>query len=228
MKNQYFSSKLIALFSIAFALLLTNVQTTNAQRYLSEIRNGSEARGIATFADDLSEFLTFANYIEQENATTPADLRKLESLGKKVKDGTSNLRNNLKNLVTLLKNQNRWDDSLDTEINDLFGTRKIRGFFQRHGGRKILTDADTAINGLSNDVDTIIKNAGKPRSSLDSDGIFIRTSFASKNSGRKLTFKCAVLGVAIFGAELLKAKKTAENLDGFFDKGCGAGASTAT
>jgi hypothetical protein len=220
MKNQNYSSRIIALFSIAFAFvcLLATAQNANAQR-LSGISNGSEARGIAQFANDLSDFLTQANLVESENSSNPANIKKLELLGKKVKDGTSNLRSNLKGLVTSLKNQNRWDDNLDTEINDLFGSRKIKGFFQRNGGRKILTDAEGAINALNADVDTIISNAGKRRASA---------SFGTENSGRKFKVKCVVLGVAIFGAELARAKQTAENLDGFFDKSCGAGATTAT
>jgi len=229
MKNQNFNSKFIAVFSIvvAFVFGFVSAQNTNAQRYLTEIKSSSEAKGIAQFANDLSDFLTQANLVETQN--NPANIKKLEMLGKKVKDGTSNLRSNLKGLVTLLKNQNRWDNNLDTEINDLFGNRKIKGFFQRNGGRKILTDAEGAINALNADVDTIINNAKKATASaFNSDGIFMQTSFASKNSGRKFKLKCAVLGVAIFGAELIKADRTAENLDGIFDKSCGAGATTAT
>lgn len=230
MKKQNYSSKIIALFSIAlaFVLMLSTAQNANAQRYLTELRGSSEAKGIAQFANDLSEFLQLAQEIEQDSAANPVKIKRLEILGKKIKDGTSNFRNNLKNLVASLKNKNRWDDQLDTEINELFGSRRIKGFFQRNGGRKILTDADAAIAALNSDVDTIINNAKKVSASSGSNSVFMQTSFAANSSSRKLKLKCAVLGVAIFGAELVKADRTAENLDGFFDKSCGAGASTAT
>lgn len=233
MKNQNYSSKLIGVVSIAFAFVffLSTTQEASAQRYLSEIRSASEAKGVAQFANDLSAFLELAQTIEQATVVSPRDIVRLEAAGKKVKDGTSNLRSNLKGLITKLKNQNHWDDQLDTEINDLFGNRKIKGFFQRIGGRKILTEVDAAINSISSDVDTIINNAKNSRSngSIGTDQIFMQTSFAPCSaSSRKLKFKCIVLGAAIFGAELVGADRTAENLDGFFDKNCGAGASTAT
>ncbi|MEK7725178.1 MAG: hypothetical protein AAB336_12555, partial [Acidobacteriota bacterium] len=120
-------------------------------------------------------------------------------------------------------------EELDSQFNELLGSRKIKGFFQRNGGRKILTDADTAINAIAADVDAIIANLKKLRvANASNNSVFMQTAFAPNASARKVRFKCVALGVAIFGAELLKAKKTAENLDGFFDKSCGAGASTAT
>ncbi len=234
MKNQNYSSKFIALFSIAFAFVffLSTTQEVTAQRYLTEIKSGSEAKGIAQFANDLSAFLEIAEFIEQENIVSPRDIAKLQAAGKKVKDGTSNFRSNIKNLVTKLKNKNQWDDELDTEINDLFGSRKIKGFFKRNGGRKILTDVDSAIGSLNSDIDAIIANAKNEKAS-NSNGtgeFFMQASFVpcSTISLRKLKLKCVILGAAIFGAELVKADRTAENLDGFFDKNCGAGANTAT
>jgi hypothetical protein len=220
---------LIALFSIAFVIFLSTTSEVSAQRYLTEIRSGSEAKGIARFADDLSEFLSLAETIEQDNAVSPIQLGKLERAGKKVKDGAGNLRSHIKGFVTQLKDRKQWDEQLDTEINDLFGSRKIKGFFKRNGGRKILTDADAAIASVSRDVDTIINNAKNSKSAgVTVDGIFAETAFAVSPSGRKLRLKCVVLGVAIFGAELVKADRTAENLDGIFDKSCGSGATTAT
>ena len=232
MKNQNYSSKLTTLLLAAFAFvfLLSTAREASAQRYLSEIRAANEANGIIQFADELSEFLNLAQFIEQDNLARPLEIKRLEAAGKKVKDGTSNLRSNLKGLIAKLKSQNLWDEQLDKEINDALGGRRVKGFFQRNGGRKILTDAETAINAVNSDVDTIINNAKNRTSGSVSfgDGHFTKAAFAPAASARKVSFRCVVLGVGIFIAEIKKAPKTAENLDQFFDKNCGAGANTAT
>lgn len=232
MKNQKLLSVLTTMFSIAFAFILcfSSVQEASAQRYLTEIRSSSEVTNLAQFADNLAEFLEIAEKIEQEGAAVrPPQLARLEAAGKRVKDGTGNFRSNLKNLVTNFKNKNQWNDELDSQINESLGSRKIKGFFQKNGGRKILTDADGAIAGLNAQIDAIIANAKKGRTSIGSgESVFVKTAFASSVSSRKFRLKCVVLGVAIFVAEVKKAPKTAENLDGIFDKSCGAGASTAT
>lgn len=232
MKNQKSLSVLTTIFSIAFAVVIcfSSVQEASAQRYLTEIRNSSEVNNMAQFADNLASFLELAEKLEQGGgAIRPAELIRLEAAGKRVKDGTGNFRSNLKNLVTTFKNKNQWNDELDSQINESLGSRKIKGFFQKNGGRKILSDADGAISGLNAQIDAIIANAKKGRASVVSgESIFVKTVFASSASSRKFRLKCAVLGVAIFIAEVKKAPKTAENLDGIFDKSCGAGASTAT
>ncbi len=232
MKNQKLLSVLTTMFSSAFAFILcfSSVQEASAQRYLTEIRNSSEVNSIAQFADNLAEFLELAEKIEEGGgAVRPAEIAKLEAAGKRVKDGTNNFKSNLKNLVTNFKNKNQWNDELDSQINESLGSRKIKGFFQKNGGRKILTDADGAIAGLNAQIDAIIANAKKERgSSFFGESLFVKTAFTSNASGRKLRLKCVVLGVAIFIAEVKKAPKTAENLDGIFDKSCGAGASTTT
>lgn len=225
-------NKLFTTFmTITLALIVgaVSVQQASAQRYLSELRDTNDVKGIAQFADNLANFLEIAEKIEDANRLNPVLIKQLEDAGKKVKDGASNFRSSLKGLVTLLKNKNQWNDELDSQFNELLGSRKIKGFFQRNGGRKILTDADAAINAISGDVDAIIVNAKKLKTaSVNNNAVFMQTAFASNASARKVRFKCVALGAAIFGAELLKAKKTAENLDGFFDKSCGAGATTAT
>lgn len=230
MNNQL--NKVFATFmTIAFAFVIgfSSVREASAQRYLSEIRDSNDVKGIAQFADNLANFLTLAEYIEQENKPNPASIKQLEAAGQKIKDGTSNFRSNLKALVANFKSKNQWNEDLDNQFLELLGSRKIKGFFQRNTGRKILTDADTAINSVGADVDKIIANAKNVRASnANSSSVFTQTAFAPNASARKVTFKCVALGAAIFGAELLKAKKTAENLDGFFDKSCGAGANTAT
>jgi hypothetical protein len=231
MKNQKSISILTTIFSIAFAfiLCLSSAQDASAQRYLTEIKNTSEVNNIAQFAEKLSNFLELAQKIETDGVVRPAELARLEAAGKNVKDGTSNFRSNLKNLVTNFKNKNQWDEELDSQINESLGSRKIKAFFQKNGGRKILTDADGAIDGLNAQIDAIIANAKKDRvANISGENLFLRTSFASNASGRKLRLRCVVLGVAIFIAEIKKAPKTAENLDGIFDQSCGAGANTAT
>lgn len=224
-------SILTTIFSIAIALLLTisSAQNASAQRYLTEIRNSSEVNNMAQFAENLANFLEMAQKIESDGVVRPAELARLEAAGKTVKGGTSNFRNNLKNLVTNLKNKDQWNEELDAQINESLGSRKIKGFFQKNGGRKILTDADGAISQLNAQIDAIIANAKNQRgANVSSENLFMQTAFASSSSARKLRLKCVVLGVAIFIAEVKKAPKTAENLDGFFDQSCGAGASTAT
>lgn len=230
MKNKV--NKLFATFmtiALAFIIGLVSTQKASAQRYLTEIKDSGDVRGIGQFADNLAEFLTLAEYIEQDNLNRQKSLAQLEAAGKKVKDGTSNFRSNLKALVANFKSKNQWNEDLDNQFLELLGSRKIKGFFQRNTGRKILTDADTAINSIAADVDKIISNLKNLRASnTNNSSAFMQTAFAPNASARKVTFKCVALGAAIFGAELLKAKKTAENLDGFFDKSCGAGATTAT
>ncbi len=232
MKNQKSISVLTTVFTIAFALVLcfSSAQNALAQRYLTEIRSTSEVTNMAQFADNLASFLELAEKLEQDSgAIRPAEFAKLEAAGKRVKEGTGNFRSNLKNLVTVFKDKDQWNEELDSQINESLGSRKIKGFFQKNGGRKILTDADGAIAGLNAQIDAIIANAKNGRASnFSSESIFVKTAFASGASARKFRVKCAVLGVAIFIAEIKKAPKTAENLDGIFDKSCGAGASTAT
>lgn len=231
MKKQNYRSVLTGLFSIAFvfALCLVSAQNAAAQGYLNQLRPGAEVRGISQFAANLSEFLALAESLEGKGIVSPRDAAQLEAAGKKVKDGTSNFRQSLEALIAKIKKDNKWTDALDNEILGELGNRRIKGFFQNNGGRKILTDCLTAINNIPREVDTIIGNSRKPQSvNFSGDGIFVKTSFAASGSARKVRFKCVVLGAAIFGAELLKADKTAENLDGFFDKSCGAGTSTAT
>lgn len=231
MKNQNYRSIFFGLFSIAFVfvLCLSSAQNVAAQRYLSELKPTSEVRGISQFAANLSEFLALAESLDGKGIVSPRDIAQLEAAGKKVKDGTPNFRQSIEALIAKIKRDNKWNEALDNEILGELGNRRIKGFFQNNGGRKILSDSLTAINGINREVDTIIGNARKPQSvSLSGAGIFTQTSFAASGSARKIRFKCVVLGAAIFGAELIKADRTAENLDGFFDKSCGAGASTAT
>ncbi len=230
MKKQF--NKKFATFmtiALAFVIGMGSAQEASAQRYLSEAKDSSDVKGIGQFAENLSQFLTLAEKAEGETSANPLLLRQLEVAGKKVKDGTSNLRTNLKGLVGLFKTRNQWNDDLDSQFTQLLGSRKVKGFFQNNGARKILTDADAAINVVNTNINEIIANVSKLKgaSSLG-NSIFSQSAFAPSASARKVRFKCVLLGVAIFGAELLKAPKTAENLDGYFDKSCGAGANTAT
>lgn len=228
MKNLNIRSILTALFSIAFAAVLglSAVREASAQRYLTQIKSAAEVRGISQFGDDLSAFLELAESLEGNKRITPVQLTRLDRTGKKVKDGAGTFKNNLKNLIAKLKNSQHWDDQLDKEINETLGNRRIRAFFQRNGGRNLLTAGETAANSISRDVDTIISNIKNQQAGNASggDSVFAKTAFAPNASAKKFKFKCAVLGVAIFGAELLGADRTAENLDGIFDKNCGSGA----
>jgi hypothetical protein len=220
-----------AFLTITFALVisLVSVHETSAQRYLTEIRDSADIKGVAQFADNLSQFLTLAEKAEADSRLNPILLKQLEAAAKKVKDGTSNLRSSLKGLVGNFKTKDQWNEALDNQFNELLSNRKVKGFFQRNGARKVLTDIDAAINAINSDVDSIMVIAVKKGVSASvGSSIFFQTSFASTAPAAKVRFKCVVLGVAIFGAELVKASRTAENLDGFFDKSCGAGANTAT
>jgi hypothetical protein len=222
-------SFLNGLFSIIFvcALCLLSSPNAAAQRYLSEIKSGGEVKGISQFANDLSAFLELAEGIEQD--ATPVKLARLEAAGKKVKDGSSGFRRSLEALIAKIKKDNRWDAALDDEILGSLGNRKIKRFFQAQGGRKVLSEAINLIGSINADVDAIISNAKNPQAVNLSgdDGIFMKTSFAASASAKKSRFKCFLLGAAIFGAEIVKADRTAENLDGIFDKNCGAGAGAA-
>lgn len=223
-------NKLFATFmTIAFAFVigLSSAQEASAQRYLSELRDTNDVKGIAQFAENLANFFEIAQKIEDGGKLNPILTKELDKAGKKVKDGAATFRSNLKGFITTLKNKNQWNEDLDKEFLEILGSRRIKGFFQRNGGRKILTDADAAINSIATDVDTIIANASKLRAA-NSTSIFMQTAFAPAVSARKLSFKCVLLGVGIAIAEYKKMNKTAENLDGFFDKSCGAGANTAT
>jgi hypothetical protein len=233
MKHKNFNRRAIfnLLFSAAFVFfgVLSSAQNAAAQRYLTELKPTSEVRGISQFAANLSDFLALAESLESKKIVSPRDLALLEAAGKKVKDGAPNFRQSLEALIAKIKKDNKWNDALDDEILGELGNRRIKGFFQNNGARKVLADCVAAAGGINSEVDAIIGNARKTQSAnFTGEGIFFQTSFASAGSTRKIRFKCVALGVAIFGAELLKATKTAENLDGFFDKSCGAGASTAT
>lgn len=225
------TNKLFATFlTIAFAFVIGifSTQEVSAQRYLSEIKDSSEVNGLVQFADNLANFLELAEKIEG-GQKDDAIYMKIEFVGKKIKDGTSNTRSNLKGLVNNFKNKNQWNDELDNQFNQFLGSRKIKAFYQRNGGRKILTDADAAIGSIGTEIDAIMTNLKALKSSSASNiQAFSQTSFSPTASARKVRVKCVALGVGIFIAELKGAKKTAENLDGFFDKSCGAGANTAT
>lgn len=222
-------NKLFATFmTIAFVIGIVFAQETLAQRYLSEIKDSSEANGIVQFAENLASFLELAEKIEAGDKSDAVYIR-FENVAKKIKDGTSNFRSNVKGLAATFKNRNQWNDELDSQFTQLLSSRKIKTFFQRNGGRKILTDADAAISSIPADVDAIVANIKKLRAANSDNGsVFMRTAFAPNASARKLSFKCVALGIGIALAELKGMKRTAENLDGFFDKSCGAGANTAT
>jgi hypothetical protein len=234
MKNQKinFRSLIATLISVAFvfALCLSSAQEAAAQRYLTELRTTSEARGLSQFATILDDFLSLADTLDQSNIVSPRDAARLEAAGKKVKDAAPNFRQSLEGLIAKIKKDNQWNDALDSEILGALGNRRIKGFFQNNGGgRRILTEAVNALNVIPREVDAIINNAKKSQAAnFSGGGIFLQTSFAASSSARKVRFKCVLLGIAIFGSELLKADKTAENLDKIFDKSCGAGATTAT
>ena len=103
-------NKLFTTFmTITLALIVgaVSVQQASAQRYLSELRDTNDVKGIAQFADNLANFLEIAEKIEDANRLNPVLIKQLEDAGKKVKDGASNFRSNLKGLVTLLKNKNQ-------------------------------------------------------------------------------------------------------------------------
>lgn len=225
-----FRSIATTVFSIAFAfvLSLSIAQDALAQRSLGELRPSPEAKGLSQFALNLSEFLKFAESLEGAKIVSPRDLAQLEALGKKVKDGAPNFRQSLNGLIAKIKKDNGWNETLDAEILNILGNRRAKGFFQNNGGgRRVLNEALNAYNAILGDVDAII-NSFRSQQSVNSDGevFFTKASFAA--SARKVRFKCIVLGVAVLGAELAGADRTAENLDKIFDKSCGGGATTAT
>ncbi|HQU81569.1 MAG TPA: hypothetical protein PKY59_00495 [Pyrinomonadaceae bacterium] len=227
MKNQKnqtkFTSLMTALFIVTVGLFAA--QNASAQRYLSELKPTTEVKGISQFAANLGEFLNLADSFDNAKGVSPADVAKLEAAGKKVKDGTSNFRQSLDSLIAKIKKDNRWNEAFDSEVVSELANRKIKGFFQNHGGRKILSEGLTAIANINREVDTIVNNAKSRQMASNFSGeVFMKTAFAASASAKKVRFKCVLLGVAIFGAEVIKADRTAENLDGIFDKSCGSGA----
>lgn len=231
MKNQ--TASIRSLFAILFsaALVFALATAAAAQRRFDPRAAGTEAelKGVAQFAQDLVNFVKQAQALEANPNASEAEHKKLQDFGRRIKDGTSNTRANLQGFIAKLKNSNRWNDQFDAEFLDAITSPRLKAFIQRIGGaRKALTEAEAAINSLSQDVDTTISDA-KRRAANDagSEPFFMNASFAGNRAG-KVRLKCVLLGVGVAAAEVTRLKLTAENLDNLFDsnKCGGAGAPT--
>lgn len=224
-------TKIITTLFMIFAL----AAAANAQRRFDPKATGTEAelRNVAQFAQELVDFIKQARHIEQDNASSEAELKKLQDVGRRVKDASGNFRSNLQGLISKLKSNNRWNDEFDAEFLDSIVSPRLKGFIGRLGGaRKALTEAEAAINSVSQDVDATINEARSPRASnLVNEVFFTHASFAPRSGvgGGKVRVKCVLLGVGIAAAEIGKMKLTAENLDNLFDSNkCGNAAASPT
>lgn len=227
---------LTALISGAFIFVLglAAVQNAEAQRRFDPKATGTETelRNVAGFTQELLNFVKQAQFIEQENNAPEAEHKKLQDIGRRIKDGTSNTRGSLQSFISKLKSNNRWNEDFDADFVNSITSPRVKAFIQRIGGaRKALTEAETALNSLSQDVDATINEAKKARAEHFSgdEAFFMNASFAPANSAtRKVRLKCVLLGVGVAAAEIGRLKLTAENLDNLFDSNkCGtAGAPT--
>lgn len=215
----------VAIFGMA---MLTAVTDANAQRRFDPKATGTEneLRNVGQITQDLLNFIKQAEVAEQN--PSPAEHKKLQDLGRRIKDGTSNFRGSLQGFTSKIKRANRWNADFDTEFADSISNPKIRAFIQTLGGaRKALTDAEAAIGSLGQDVDATVNDA-KMGINLGDNGFFKKASFASGSAG-KVRLKCVLLGVGVAAAEIARLKLTAGNLDNLFDNNkCGGGSPTVS
>ena len=215
---------------MAAAIVLAGAANTNAQRRFDPKATGTEneLRNVALATQDLLNFVKQAQYIEQDANAPAPEKRKLIDLGRRVKDGTSNLRGGLQGFSTKLKNANKWNADFDAEFLDSITSPRIKSFIQRLGGaRAAITQAESALASLGQDVDGTLTDS---RVAFNQGGqpFFMNASFAPA-AAEKIRIKCVLLGVGVAGAEIVRLKLTAENLDNLFDSNkCGGGSSTVS
>lgn len=230
-RKNSFSSFLTAALALAFVFALGLSQSAAAQGRLDVRAAGveTEVKGLAQFAEQLAQFVGQSEQLQKRGSATEADLTKLQELGRRVKDGSSNLRRFLQALISKLKASNRWNDQFDAEFVASISNSAVKSFIQRNGGaRKLLSaDINPAIDSIGADADAIVDEVRNHRAAISSDAVFIKAAFSSP-AGLGKGFKCGLLAVGIAAAELAGAKLTAGNLDAVFDRKCGGGAGAAT
>ncbi len=231
MRNQKTNSLLIALFCAAFVIALCVSNTSAQRRFDFKAANvETEAVEIDQFTDALVTFVL--KNVELKKATSLPDKvrlrRELQEAGNKVKGNSGNARRLLQNLISKLKNGNRWNDDFDKDFLGGIVSPRIKSLIQGAGARKALSDADAAFNSFNAEIDASVREANDAQGlNQTGDVSFSNASFAFAKNGRGT---CALLGIGIALAEsrLLKMKLTAQNLDNIFDsRGCGGGAGGA-
>jgi hypothetical protein len=208
------------LLIILVLTILLGANNVFGQDYVTKLRTNNHVSGGIQFANDLAAFLEMAERLESKKVVINPEIQALEALGQKVINGASKFRSNLKGLVSKIKGDNRWDDNFDRESLTLLGNRKIKSLFQSQGARKILSEADLDLNDLAAEIKGIIGDLRRRVGDNQGENRNFRTvSFSERVALGK--FRCFLLGAAIFFAEIIKAPKTAENLDQRFDSKCG-------
>lgn len=213
-------NKLFATFmTIAFVIAVGFTQEVSAQRYLSEIKDSSEVKELAKFAENLAEFYTLGDAIAKINTSpTTADpdqalLSKFFKAGGKIMSedrvvGASSQKI-VQKLINLINVSGKGSEiekaqtDLKKEAEKLLSSRYVRPVFSQPTdvfGSAIL---DTDDKRISKDTSAIMKEP-------------LKLGFY------KPKFSCSVLASAIFAAELRNANKTAATVDSFFKAVCNA------
>lgn len=211
--NQIFTS--ILTIGFVFALnLIAVAQESPKPPYLPKIKESTEVKDLAKFAESLAEFYLISDAIARINTskgtTDPSKdlLDKLAAAAKKVKDGATGFGKNVDGLIPKLPSSK--DDpgreKLEEEIEQLLGSRSVRSFFKRHTGKQVLSFV-------------AVPNRGSQRIISDTANII---NDPPKLGFYKPKFPCAVLATAVLAAELRKATKTASTVDSFFKAVCDA------
>jgi|GEM_PF-2605940 len=229
MRNRKTSSLLTVLFSTAFVIALCVSNTAAQQRFdfkAAGVEN--EATGIEQFTDALVSF--YLKDVETKKSKSLPDRvrlrRELQDASSKVKGNSGNARRLFQELISKLKNGNRWNDDFDKDFLAGIVSPRIKSLIQRLGGaRKALDLAEAAFNSLNADIDQTVKEANDDNALNQAGEVsFTNASFTPAAFSRKRGDGCILLGIGIALAEsrLLKMKLTAQNLDNIFDsKGCG-------
>lgn len=224
----------VMLFSAAIVFVV-GLSTAQAQRRFEPKSVGAETevRNVANFTQELLTFLKQTEDADNNANVSEVELKRLQNQGKRIKDGTSNTRSSLQGIISKLKSANRWNDEFDADFLEAITNTRVKAFIKRAGGaRKVLTDAETALNSLGQDIDAALNDAKKTRAANHSGEVFfVKASFAEDAppsfSSRKVRLKCVLLGAGIALAEIGRLKLTAENLDNIFDSNkCGGAAPT--
>ena len=222
---------LAAFVTTAFVIVcsLCAASEADAQRRFEakSVEADAEVRNFAQFAQELVNFIKQAEAVESNANAPEAERRKLQDLGRRITDGTSNARSNLQSLIAKIKKANRWTDEFDAEFLDSISNARVKALIRRVGGaRKALTEAEAALNTLRQDVDATINESKKAALFDDDEDVFVNASFGGRRAG-KIRVKCVLLGVGVAVAEVGRLKLTAENLDNLFDSNkCGGAAPT--
>lgn len=219
-----------SIFSLAFVAVLTlaGAGSADAQKRFDPKATGteSELRSVAGATQDLLNFVKQAQFIEQDANAPAIEHKKLQDLGRRIKDGTGSFRGSLQGFIAKIKNANQWNEQFDAEFAESITSPRVKAFIKRVGGaRKALTDAEAALNSLGQDVDATV-NESKRAAHFTGESVFVNASFSSGGAA-KVRLKCVLLGVGVAAAEIGRLKLTAENLDNLFDSNkCGGGSAT--